>query len=256
MKPTNPLFSIITVTYNAASTVEPTMKSVREQSCTLYEHIIMDGASSDATLSIVESLQTSRTVIESSPDKGIYDAMNKALGRATGDYLIFLNAGDRFHSPETLRILADAIIANDHPGVVYGQTDLVDASGRYLGPRHLTAPDHLTLSSFRSGMTVCHQAFTVLRRIAPIYDTRWRFSADYEWCIRCLQHSRLNVYVGCTTIDYLSEGMTTRNRWRSLIERFRIMARYYGFFPTLFRHLSFIPRFIIQQFKERKQKKA
>lgn len=239
-----PLFSIVTVSYNAQDTIAATMQSVGQQTCTVYEHIIMDGASTDRTVSIAKEMATPRTVIYSSPDNGIYDAMNKAMGVATGDYLIFLNAGDRFNNENTLQELADAIMANDYPGVVYGQTQLVDIDNNYVGPRHLTAPQKLTLDSFKHGMLVCHQAFTALRKIAPLYDTRWRFSADYEWCIRCLQHSHRNVYTGTTTINYLSEGVTTKNRGKSLIERYKIMSRYYGAIPTLLRHLAFMPRFI------------
>lgn len=238
-----PLFSIITVTRNASQQLGATLASVAAQSCRLYEHLIVDGASTDGTLELVRRMATERTRLHSEPDRGIYDAMNKGLAMAAGDYLIMLNAGDRFHSPDTLQQLADVILDQDYPGVVYGQTDIVDAQGNYVGPRHLQAPQILTLSSFKNGMVVCHQAFTVLRKLAPNYDTRWRFSADYEWCIRCLQHSKRNVYTGITTIDYLAEGMTTRNRRRSLIERARIMARYYGWAPTLARHLKFALRF-------------
>ena len=251
MPDTRPLFSIITVTYNAAATVEPTMQSVARQTCNVYEHIVMDGVSSDATLEIVDKHKTSRTRVFSSPDKGIYDAMNKGMAEASGDYLIFLNAGDSFAADDTLQTLADNIMKYDYPGVVYGQTMLVDSSRKVIGPRHLIAPDELTLKSFRKGMLVCHQAFTVLRRIAPLYDTRWRFSADYEWCIRCLQHSRRNIYTGGVTIHYLSEGMTTRNRRKSLVERFKIMSRYYGWLPTAVRHLGFAPRFLISKFKKK-----
>lgn len=229
------------------------MRSVAEQSCSLYEHIIVDGASKDNTLKEVKALSTPRTIVRSEPDHGIYDAMNKGIGMATGDYLIFLNSGDSFADADTLQTLADTILDNDYPGVVYGQTDLVDASRQVVGKRHLTAPVNLTLKSFRHGMVVCHQAFTVLRRIAPLYDTQWRYSADYEWCIRCLQHSRRNVYTGTTTIHYLNEGMTTRNLKASLKERFRIMARYYGWFPTVIRHLGFMPRFIVRKLKHSKQ---
>ena len=136
-----PLFSIITVTYNAADTVQRTLESVAAQTCTLYEHIIVDGASTDETLKIVaDATAPERRIVRSEPDAGLYDAMNKGLGMANGDYLIFLNAGDKFHSPDTLQIIADTIMDNDYPGIVYGQTDLVDNAGRRIGPRHLTAP--------------------------------------------------------------------------------------------------------------------
>lgn len=240
-----PLFSIITATYNASHTIGRTLDSIASQTCRLYEHIIIDGASTDDTLEIAGKAPFSeKRIVRSEPDAGLYDAMNKGLGMARGDYLIFLNAGDKFHSPETLQQIADTIMKHDYPGVVYGQTDLVDDSGRYIGPRHLTAPDKLTYRDFAKGMLVCHQAFVVLRRIASPYSLRWRFSADYDWCIRCLQHSRSNVSAGRVLIDYLAEGMTTANRRRSLIERFRIMSYYYGLWPTLGRHFGFIGRYL------------
>lgn len=238
-----PLFSIITVTYNASHTVDRTLRSVASQSCRLYEHIIVDGASSDDTLRIVEAAPgASLRRVLSEPDRGLYDAMNKGLGMARGDYLIFLNAGDKLHTSDTLQLIADKIMDNDYPGIVYGQTDLVDDAGRRLGPRHLTAPPALSYRDFARGMLVCHQAFVVLRRIAPPYSMKYRFSADYDWCVKCLQHSRSNVYTGATLIDYLSEGLTTANHSKSLRERFQIMCRYYGFFPTVWRHIGFFFR--------------
>ena len=83
-----------------------------------------------------------------------------------------------------------------------------------------------------------------LRRIAEPYDLRWRFSADYEWCIRVLQHSRRNVLLPEVIADYLNEGTTTRNWRRSLAERFRIMCYYYGFWPTALRHIKFLGRYL------------
>lgn len=240
-----PLFSIITVTYNASATIGPTLASVAQQSFGDYEHIIVDGASKDDTLRIVNgSPGAEKRRVLSEPDDGLYDAMNKGIGLANGLYLIFLNAGDRFHSTESLAEIARAARENNTPGIIYGQTNLVDSAGRYLAPRHLTAPENLKYSDFARGMLVCHQAFVPLKRIVPFFSMRWRYSADYEWCVICLMHSRRNVYTGTTLIDYLAEGVTTANRRRSLIERFKIMSTYYGFWPTLVRHLSFIPRFL------------
>ena len=236
-------FSIITVCYNAAATIERTLASVDSQTCTDYEHLIIDGASTDGTLNIVSRHPNGRRSVFSEPDRGLYDAMNKGISHSTGKYLIFLNAGDKFHAPDTLAVIAKVIEDHNFPGIVYGQTDIVDNEGRYIGPRHLTAPEHLTHKSFADGMLVCHQAFVVLRHIIGFYDTRYRFSADYEWCIRCLQHSRSNIGLTDTVlIDYLSEGITTGNKLPSLMERFRIMAYYYGFFTAASKHIGFVGR--------------
>lgn len=246
-----PLISIITITYNAESTLRPTLFSVNGQTFDDYEHIIVDGASTDGTLGVLSdpSLANPRRMVQSGPDDGLYDAMNKGMGLSTGRYLLFLNAGDRLHAPDTLAVIARAITENDYPGVVYGQTDVVDAEGRFLRPRHLRAPKVLTLDSFRNGMLVCHQAFVALKRIAPLYNTRYRFSADYEWCVRCLQHSRRNVGLGDTVlVDYLSEGLTTANHRASLLERFRIMCHYYGAVPTVMRHVLFALRAVRRKF--------
>lgn len=252
-QPAPPLFSIITVTYNAEATIMPTLESVDGQSFAGYEHLVIDGMSKDATISLIDSNPSSLRKVISEADSGIYDAMNKGISIARGKYLIFLNAGDRFHSAETLRHIADAIEANDYPGVVYGQTQLVDNNGHYIADRHLSAPEQLTYKSFANGMVVCHQAFVALARLAPLYNLKYRFSADYDWCIQCLQHSRKNVLVPETIIDYLQEGTTTANHKASLKERFRIMCHYYGIVPTVLRHISFVPRYIARRKKRLKQ---
>ena len=242
---TRPLFSIITITYNAGHTVGRTMASIDSQTCRDFEHLIIDGASSDDTLDIIaHSPGAGQRRLVSEPDKGLYDAMNKGVRMARGEYLIFLNAGDKFHAADTLGIIADCITRGNHPGIVYGQTDLVDDEGRYLDPRHLTAPAQLAFCDFARGMLVCHQAFVVRRDIAPEYNLQWRYSADYEWCLRCLRNSSANVYTGATLIDYLYEGLTTANRKRSLIERYKIMCKYYGYASTTLRHIGFAFRFL------------
>lgn len=253
MDASTPLFSIITVTYNASASIRPTLESVDGQTFRSYEHLIIDGVSNDDTLAIVSSMPSDLRRVSSEKDRGIYDAMNKGISVARGQYLIFLNAGDSFHSSSTLESIAKAIVENNYPGVVYGQTQLVDFSRRRVGDRHLTAPENLTYRSFANGMVVCHQAFVALRKLAPLYDLRYRLSADYDWCIQCLQHSRKNVLVPEVLIDYLDEGVTTANHKASLKERFRIMCYYYGTIPTIIRHLGFLPRYLKRKSKHLKQ---
>ena len=239
----NPLFTIITVAYNAEKTIPATLKSVQEQTCRLFEYIIIDGASSDGTLKQISNSGIENLTLVSEPDKGIYDAMNKGLGLAKGDYVIFLNAGDSFHSHLTLETIANTVMDNDYPGIVYGQTQLVNSDRKRIGDRHLSAPEYLTLDSFKEGMLVCHQAFIALRKLVDNYDTRYKFSADYEWCIRCLQRSHRNLYIDRILIDYLSEGVTTANMKASLWERFKIMCFITAYFLQLYAISNFYPVF-------------
>ena len=237
----SPLFSIITITFNAAATLPATLKSVEQQSFADYEYLVVDGASTDGTVAIARA-SSAVTSVTSEPDRGLYDAMNKGLRRATGRYLIFLNAGDALHAPDTLQKIARSV-EETHPDIVYGETALVDAQRTFIAMRRLQAPDVLSVKSFRMGMLVCHQAFVVRRAIAPEYDLHYRFSADYDWCIRCMQAAKTITNTYEILIDYLNEGVTTANRKASLRERYAIMCRYYGTLPTFLRHLWFAVRF-------------
>ncbi|MDR0893330.1 MAG: glycosyltransferase [Mediterranea sp.] len=240
-----PLFSIITVTYNAGDVLERTIRSVREQTFSEVEHLIIDGASSDDTLSIIARYRRNLSTVVSEPDDGLYDAMNKGIQQAKGHYLCFLNAGDRFHAPDTLeRMAASLPTGTPLPDVLYGDTDIVDAAGHFLHKRRLSPPEKLTWHSFRQGMLVCHQAFFASRELAAAepYDLRYRYSADFDWCIRIMKRATNLFNTRLTLIDYLDEGITTRHHKASLCERFHIMAHYYGWIGTAIRHIWFLIR--------------
>lgn len=242
-----PKFSIITVTYNAEATVEDTIQSVIAQTYRHIEYIVIDGASKDRTLSIVEKYRNSITHLVSEPDKGLYDAMNKGIRLATGDYLCFLNAGDSFHEDDTLQQMVHTLKGGELPDVLYGETALVDHEGHFLRMRRLSAPEVLTWKSFRQGMLVCHQAFFAKRSLVEGYDPAYRFSADFDWCIRVMKKARTLQNTHLLIIDYLQEGMTTQNRKASLKERFRIMAKHYGWVSTVAYHAWFVFRAILKK---------
>jgi hypothetical protein len=113
--------------------------------------------------------------------------MNKGLKAATGDYVWFLNAGDILKHYRVVADLATVAAQNGRPDILYGETDLMDKDGNIFAERRLKAPKNLTWKSFRMGMLVCHQAFIVKRSIVPEYDLQYRFSGDFDWCIRCLK---------------------------------------------------------------------
>ena len=257
-----PLFTIATVTYNAEATLERTLRSVAAQDYVRIEHLIIDGCSTDHTLSLIgryveenQARHSIRLVCE--PDSGLYDAMNKALLGATGDYIVFLNAGDCLHSTDTISSLAAMTGwtkgTQRHPAILYGDTHIVDAEGTFLRRRRLTPPEELTPQTFLDGMRVCHQSFYVRTDLAKQepYDLTYRFSGDFDWCLRLIRRASqrrlriVNTHLVLT--DYLNEGMTTSNHRASLMERFRIMAHYYGWPRTTLKHFWFIIRAIIKR---------
>lgn len=243
-----PKFSVITVCYNAQATIEDTIQSVIAQTYHHVEYIIVDGASKDRTLPIINRYRDRIATVVSEPDKGLYDAMNKGLRLATGDYVCFLNAGDSFHEDDTLQQMVHTLRElTELPDVLYGETELVDAEGHFVRMRRLQAPEHLTWRSFRHGMLVCHQAFFAKRTLAEPYDLSYRFSADFDWCIRIMKKSKVLHNTHLTLIDYLEEGMTTRNHKASLHERFRIMAKHYGWLSTVAHHAWFVVRAVIKK---------
>lgn len=256
------VFSIITCTYNAESVLQRTLDSVLEQTYSHVEHIIVDGASTDATLDMVEAYKQKSDAedwchevrVKSEPDRGLYDAMNKGIQRATGQYVLFLNAGDTFPSADTLELVAESVGEGEEPpAVLYGDTDVVDNDGRFLRHRRLSPPHRLTWRSFMKGMLVCHQAFyarTDLAKVTP-YDLHYRFSADVDWCIRIMRLARRRRLpmrnVGAVVVNFLDGGMTTTNHRASLKERFHVMAHHYGFVPTVIMHAWFVVRSLFKK---------
>jgi len=237
------LFSIITVTYNASPRLERTIQSIISQSYPDIEYIIIDGNSTDGTLALIKKYQSAITRCISEPDKGLYDAMNKGLKIASGDYVWFINAGDRLYSETTVREIVDLLENGKLPDVIYGETEIIDKQGSSLGMRRLKAPENLSWKSFRMGMLVCHQSFLVKRSIAELYDLQYQFTADFDWCIRCLKKADTVFNTHLILSQFLEAGLSADNRKEALKERYRIMCENYGKFPTQIRHLWFALRF-------------
>ena len=243
-----PKFSIITVTYNAASVITPTLQSIAAQSYRNFEFLLIDGGSSDNTVELVRNSGIEIAVLVSERDKGLYDAMNKGIARATGDYLCFLNAGDSFHTPDVLERMVASIAGREQlPDILYGETSEVNEERQFVRMRRLQAPEKLDWRSFRNGMLVCHQAFFAKREIAPSYDLTYRLSADVDWCIRVMKVSKDIVNTHIIIVDYLQNGLSLQHHRASLIERFKIMAKHYGTVQTVLRHLWFVVRAVIKK---------
>ena len=232
-RPFQPTLSVITVVYNNAADIERTIRSVLSQTYPRIEYLIIDGGSTDGTVEIVHRFKEHIAVFVSEPDKGIYDAMNKGLARATGDYVLFMNSGDELYDAATV---AEVFETSPDGDIYYGETELFDEQWRSLGLRRHRVPDQFSWRSFRYGMNVGHQAIYVRRSIAPSYDPRYKLSADVDWVIRAAKKSRKVVNVRRIVAKYLVGGMSRKRHKQSLIERFVILSRHYGWLPNLFNH--------------------
>ena len=251
----------VTITYNAAKVLQRTLDSVLAQDYPNIEHLIIDGASTDDTLKIVDDYIARSNAAEnghqiqvsSEPDKGIYDAMNKGLRSMTGDYVCYLNAGDFLPTTDTASRIAQQVEASGNtPAVLYGDTDIVDGEGQFLHHRRLAPPENLTWKSFRQGMLVCHQAFYARTdfAIATPYDMQYRYSADVDWCIRVMKAAAkenepmLNLHM--VVANYTQEGQTTLHHRESLLERYRVMEHHYGRVQTFLLHCWFAVRSLLK----------
>jgi len=247
--------SIITVTYNVEKLLEKTILSVLNQTCKDFEYIIVDGASTDKTIEIIERYELRikngnfhgitpeqfRWISE--PDQGLYDAMNKGMDLATGNFVWFINAGDLIFDEYTLQNIKNAYSNAPASDTIYGQCLFIDKQGNTIGEWNKTIPEHLTKNSLLYGLRVCHQSLLVKMTIAPQYNLKYEICADYDWLIRVLENSKLNSFVNQYFSKFLIAGISSQKRTKAWRERFFIMKKAFGLSKTLLSHFIIILKY-------------
>jgi glycosyltransferase involved in cell wall biosynthesis len=228
-----PKLSVITIVYNNVRDIERTMLSVINQTYPQIEYILVDGLSTDGTLEVINRYADKITRLISEKDDGIYDAMNKGLAAATGDYVLFMNSGDEFYDINTV---VHVFAAADDADIYYGETEMINDAGQSLGQRRHKAPAHFTWRSFNLGMSISHQAIYIRRSLTEPYNRKYQLSADIDWIISAAKKATKIVNVNRYVAKYLVGGMSKTKHRQSLLERFDIMKRYYGLIPTVFNH--------------------
>lgn len=238
-----PVLSVITVVYNNAADIERTILSVIGQDYPHIEYLVIDGGSTDGTVEIARRYADQIATLVSEPDRGIYNAMNKGLERATGDYVLFMNSGDEIYDRKTV---ASVFASAPDADIYYGETELFDESWQSLGLRRHRSPERFDWKSFRYGMNVGHQAIYVRRAIAPRYnEKRYPLSADVDWVIRSAKKAKKIVNTRLIVAKYLVGGMSRQRHKQSLWERYQILAHHYGWLPNLFNHAIIALRLVI-----------
>ena len=233
-----PKVSIITVTFNCRENLIKTLKSLHSQGFNDWEHIIIDGQSTDGTVEVIKENESLITYWITEKDNGIYDAMNKGLKVSKGDYVVFLNAGDTFYDESTL----DKIPFKEFPDaeIFYGDAMILDQDGKSLGLRHKKLPYDLSWKHFKRGMVVCHQSIFVKREIAPFYDLNYKYTADIDWVMKSLKVSRQIVFTNTIISNFTQDGFSKQNQIRSWLDRYRILKKHFGTYQCILTHIVFI----------------
>jgi glycosyltransferase involved in cell wall biosynthesis len=235
-----PKISIITVTRNDAEALRATLANIASSDYPAFEVVVVDGGSTDGTAGVIGEYAQRIDRLVSEPDEGIYDAMNKGLALAGGEYVWFINAGDTIHDPQTITRIFDARPEGERADIYYGETLIRSAEGAIRGLRKKKLPERMTWHSFRRGMVVCHQSILVRRAIAPAYDRRYRLAADVEWVLVSLQRAATIVNTHTILSEFVEGGASTVHRTAALRERYAIMRRHFGTLRTWLSHAGFV----------------
>lgn len=233
----NPLISIITVTFNAASTIEQTILSVINQTYPHIEYIIIDGGSTDGTIDIIKKYSDRISYWVSEPDKGIYDAMNKGINLANGEWINFMNAGDTFYHSNIIEdIFAKKIYEYD---IIYGAVNMLSSTyNKIVWPKHNISRSH--------PMPFNHQSVFVRTSLCKQYpfDISYRYAADYNFFCKIQQDAK---YINTNEIiaNYSIDGISSTNGISVNKERIKSNPCLYNYYLHLLYYRNFAIKYIL-----------
>lgn len=230
--------SIITATYNSAATIRDCIQSVNSQTYNNIEHIIIDGASKDNTLEIINNLPNRVTKIVSEPDKGIYDAMNKGIKAATGDVIGILNSDDFFTSDNIIEIVVENF-KNCDIDALYGDVHFVNPDDITKSVRYYSSAIFKP-SLFRFGFMPAHPSFYMKRECYEkygLYSLDYKIASDYDLLIRYLHREKIKYkYINKDFVTMRTGGVSTEN-FNSIVTLNKEIVRAckkYGIYTNLF----------------------
>jgi len=249
--------SIITVCYNSAATIRDTIESILSQSFTNIEYIIIDGGSNDGTMDIVRDYNAKIDKVVTEKDRGIYDAMNKGVGLATGDIVGILNSDDFFNNENVLSDVASIFQTKDDIDIVFGDVVFVKPDGLEKIVRHYNSA-YFKSWKLRFGWMPPHPATFVKRSIYEkygLYKLHYKIAADYEMFVRWLLVNQLNYFrINKVLVRMRTGGISTKGFKSSLLLNKEIVTacQSNGIYTNLLFVLSKIP-FKIMEFFRRPQ---
>lgn len=237
--------SVVTVCYNAVETLEETMLSVLNQTYPNVEYIVIDGGSTDGTVDIINKYADKLAYWVSEPDKGIYDAMNKGIAIATGNYINFMNAGDKYECFTSLSSFVDNILGD--ADIVFGNTIYKFKSNQFIRKA-------LPLSSLRTKPAFCHQSTLIRQKYHTehLYDVAYRIGADYNFMYLSYYNwdARFQYIDKTLAIFNCAEGTSTDNLSEAMNEKFLIWGIENDWFQKIPWKVSLMRSIISHKFKQ------
>jgi glycosyltransferase involved in cell wall biosynthesis len=217
-----PKVSVITVCYNAEKTIENTILSIINQSYNNIEYIIIDGKSTDNTLTLIKKYQSSIDTIISEPDKGIYDAMNKGIKKATGEIISIVNADD-FLNVHSIKNVVNFYLNNNRPDIIYGNINFIKDKINFS----IKPLPNIKGFNYKK-MPVCHPAMFVTSELytrVGTYDISYKNASDYEFVLRCIKEGVTFKYFN-EVLSNMRAGGASENYMLSLLETKEINIKY------------------------------
>ena len=231
--------SLITVTFNAEDTIKRCIESVLTQDYSHIEYIIIDGASTDNTLSIIAQYKHRTQIVISEPDGGIYDAMNKGIKAATGDIVGILNADDVFAAPDVLTRVARAFTATE-TAVLYGNINYLKPGGKIF--RRWITGSYKT-GAFNFGWMPLHPSFYCLRTLFEqfgYYDLQYGTAADYELMLRFIHAKGINPFYLNTFMVNMNTGGVSNKKISNRLQAWKFDLKAMGKNGVLFPRITIV----------------
>lgn len=232
-----PKISIITVVYNDGQNISRTIESVINQSYKNVEYVIIDGGSVDSTVQQINKYNDNIDVFISEKDKGIYDAMNKGIHACSGEWLLFLNSGDFFHSNDILDLMSGYVEQNNNSDIIYGDFNVLSEGVKFSFVNKAT-----DVKRIKKDMIFCHQACLIKRSLHQkfIYDLEYKICADYDFFLKSYLEGANFYKIPETIATITNGGLSDINRINVFKERLKIknslapsVLNYFYFFKSI-----------------------
>lgn len=212
--------SVITVCYNAEKTISRTVKSVISQKYSNVEYIIIDGASTDSTLDILNSYSNSEFKLISEKDNGLYDAINKGISLCTGDIIGLLHSDDIYPNENIISTVV-SYFENDHFLEALSSSVEIYRTADFINPFRIYKANNFRKWQFKIGIQPPHPGFFITKEAfnkVGFYRTQYRISGDFEWLLRAILINKIVVkYVSFTSVFMLDGGLSSSG-WKSKVK--------------------------------------